>query len=247
MRLLFTGILLIAFSFIQAQIVNIEEERLEEKEGLSGRVDLGLTFTRNTQDVLQFSNAVHVQYKRKSSTFLLLNDLAVVRTDNEDGVNRGFQHLRYNFHKKDRVIGYEAFAQHQFNKLQKINLRLLGGAGVRANFIKTDSLNLSFGLAAMYEHESPQEFPEENRVRASSYLAFGWEISKNVKFTTTSYYQPDVEDFNDFRISSQSSFQFKVNDHLRFRVTFDLVYDSDPIPGIPETNYTLQNGITYKF
>ena len=61
-----------------AQVINIENKRfLNDTNGWVGNVDFNFNVFNNTQQVLQFSNAIRVQYQKNRSRFILLNDLNI--------------------------------------------------------------------------------------------------------------------------------------------------------------------------
>ena len=90
-----------------SQIVNVENQRLSaKKEGFSGSIDANLNYSVNSKSLLQFSSRLNVAYLKKRQYILLLGDHSLVRSGDESFINKGFQHLRYNYTLKDsgRVI-----------------------------------------------------------------------------------------------------------------------------------------------
>ncbi|NJO87617.1 MAG: hypothetical protein HC831_00640 [Chloroflexia bacterium] len=104
---------------ISAQVVNIEKKRKGDKDGFAGALSFGINLMDNGKNISQFQNNIDLQYKNEASTFILLNDLNLIRVDEDDLVNSGFQHLRYNYTIKDSsFLTIEAFMQHQYNTIQ---------------------------------------------------------------------------------------------------------------------------------
>ena len=94
MRYVLLYILLPICSF--GQIINVENKRFSnDKEVFTGTFDLGLNLHKNTAEVLQFNNNLHLQYTKKNHTYLLLNDISFVQKEGEeDWLNKGYQHFR---------------------------------------------------------------------------------------------------------------------------------------------------------
>ncbi|GAB4379292.1 MAG: hypothetical protein Kow0075_09770 [Salibacteraceae bacterium] len=229
------------------QIVNVESRRPgSTDEGLHGNITLSLDFTRNTADLLRYGNRSTIAYKKLRHRWLLLTDLERVKAGNSDFVNGGFEHVRYTYALgESERFAFEAFQQAQFNSVQKINLRLLNGAGLRWNAIRSDSLKLSIGSLPMYEYEETTEGVQRN-IRQSTYLLFFIALG-GVEFQTINYFQPKVNDLRDYRISSSSKFEFHLWKGLRFNTTFDLLYDTQVPEGIPSLVFALKNGVAIEF
>lgn len=232
-----------------AQIVNIEKSRLGQKEGWAGNIDLSLNFTKNVYQIWQLSNRTGLQYNNSRHVVLFLVDAAMIQSDNEQLVSRGFEHVRYNYLiGEQKKFALEAFEQVQYNKIQKIKLRVLTGAGARYSFIKSDTNNLFVGSTPMYEYEELIDNTTiERRVRLSNYFSFQLRLWKKVTINSITYYQPDVIDFSDYRFSNESSLSIGVTNRLSFKVIYNLLYDSRPPVDVPNTIYSISNGLGWKF
>lgn len=229
------------------QIINVENKRLSsEKEGFVGSFDLGLNLIKNTSQILQFNNNVHLQYAKGKNTYLFLNDISFVQKEGEeDWLNKGFQHVRY-IHQ-NKKIGFEGYVQHQYDKAQKIQLRLLGGLGLRWQLIKSDTLQFAAGFSTMNEYENPIDGDPFLQLRLSHYLSFAFHLSENVSLSTTNYYQPLLKSWGDYRMSSQTAIKLMINQHFQFKIAASVSYDSQPALAVPELNYHVVNGVSYKF
>lgn len=247
---LFFILIFCSFQFSMAQVVNIEKKRKGNKEGFSGNLGLGFFFTDNGKKISQLKNIIDLQYDRKAHTLILLNDLNLMRVDNENLVNAGFQHLRYNYTVRDSsFFTYEAFFQHQYNPIKLLNRRLLLGTGPRFRFVDSRKAGLFIGILGMYEIEqlSDSLFTENRIFRMSSYLTFNWEILDNLHFNNISYFQPALSDFHNFRFSMESSFRLKITNGLSFKTGIQANYDSRPPEKIQKLFYFWENELTYSF
>jgi hypothetical protein len=171
----------------------------------------------------------------------------LIRAGDEDFVNNGFQHLRFNHLLTERFI-IEAFTQAQFNELLKVKNRDLAGTGIRTKIVRSKKFNFYSGFLYMYEYE---EIKGENIIhrdhRMSDYLAIGLYLNETFSFESTTYYQPLLKNFADYRISSENSLNFTITKDLQFHVAFSILYDTRQPEDVPGTAYELTNSLSYNF
>ena len=149
---------------------------------------------------------------------LFVNDLGFERSGGQSFVNQGSQHLRYNYKLLENIT-WEAFVQSQYNSIAKIQFRGLTGIGPRLKLLGLEKYRLYVGTLVMYEHE---ELDEETLIinrdwRASSYLSLSFFPTDNITFVSTTYYQPVLNDFKDYRIASENSFVLGIFEKLSLK------------------------------
>lgn len=248
MKKLLWLVLLTGFA-VQAQIINTESLRMvTDTSGWSGSIGLNVGFVKNVKELFKVKNDIHVQYKQPKHLVLFMNKISFDRADGADFVNKGVQHLRYNyrFHRK---ISWEAFVQNQYNAISKIDYRRLAGTGFRYKFTKSEKYKAYLGSLAMYEYEkTTEDVPVYHKDwRNSTYLSFSFYFNKNISLISTTYYQPLFENFKDYRVAHQSALAFKILKNLSFKTAFNFTYDAFPVEGIPNKDYGLTNGLVYSF
>jgi putative salt-induced outer membrane protein YdiY len=231
-----------------AQVINIESKRfLNDTNGWVGKVDINFLLSQNTQQVMQLGNNIHVQYQHNRHRFLLLNDVNFIKAGSTDFVNAGYQHFRYNYKIVDRLT-WEAFTQVQYNKVLRLNLRFLSGTGPRFKLLKSEKMRLYIASLYMYEYEEITGVPKPTYThRSSSYLTFSISIGRNADITSTTFYQPNFADFNDYRIANDSALEIYIGKRLNFKTGFNLLYDTRQPEGIPNLVYSLRNALSFKF
>jgi hypothetical protein len=230
-----------------SQLINIEDKRLNsDEDGWIGNIDFNAKYTKNINSVWQLSNKISIQYRKKKYTHLFLNDISLVRSDQNDLVNYGFAHYRlsreiphYDF------ITWESFTQIQYNSVQKIRQRTLLGTGLRFNIVDTDSIYFTYGFALMYEYEETTIPEFSNTIRNSNYLSFDWKISKVWEFKTIIYYQPSIGDFSDYRLSNVTNLSHLLTEHISLVFNLNLLYDSEPPIDVPVNSF--QSGLLVRF
>jgi hypothetical protein len=251
LRLTFSVTFFCVFSLIlnlHAQVVNIENKRfLNDTNDWIGNTDFNFNVFNNTQQVLQFSNTIRVQYQKNRSRFIILNDANFIKAGQTNFANSGFQHLRYNY-KLFKRLTVESFIQTQYNPVLKLNFRYLIGVGPRLKLLKKENAKIYIASLYLYEYDDiMNETTNLHEHRISSYVTFTFSFFKTVDITSTTFYQPNIENSLDYRIANDTGLEIHVNKHVNFKTTFNMLYDSRQPIGIPDLIYTFKNGFSLKF
>lgn len=246
--------------FLSAQIVNTENLRMKSEEGaLEGEFDFNLGLSRNKAgQTFQFKTQARLDYLHKRNKWMIMGDyqqaeltrLDVPGSAPKSLKDQAFGHLRYNYLASPR-LRWEAFGQIQFNDIQEIRLRSLLGTGPRIKLLRTDSSHVYFGTLIMFEYEESRDVPLQltfhRDFRLSSYLSLGYKINTVFTINHVSYYQPNIADFDDFRVASETRFQFLVRENLSFNTYFQYAYDAKPAANVPPVMFSLTNGFSLSF
>jgi len=232
-----------------AQILNAESLRkVTDTSGFSGNTAVNFALKRNTRDFLTFNSDIHVQYKMNRHLVLLKNDLAFQKIEGSDFENSNILHLRYNYKMIDRIT-WEAFGQVQNNKINLIAHRTLVGTGPRFKLSGTENYKFYLGTLVMYENEKLSDgiTPVQKNLRGSSYFSFSLYPTENISVISTTYYQPILKKFKDYRISSQSSLRVGMIKNIALKLSYTFTYDAFPAVGVPSSQYDFTTGINYSF
>ena len=245
--LLLLVLLLGAGPELNAQIVNIENERLEtDKMGWTGFIDFGLDFVKEERDIVSLQNTFHIQFTTEKNIYLLLNRIDLIKTDGENLQNSFFQHLRFN-REMSSVLRAEIFGQVQYNKIIRLKLRILTVAGFRFLLLDREWIKMNIGALYMFEHEEIVDGEKNRFHRMSDYLSFSLKLLSNLSLGNTTYYQPRLDNFGDWRISSESNLLFKISSKFSLNIQFNIMHDSRPPAGVVKTIYSLKNGLRLEF
>lgn len=247
--IIFLLIMCSKFTICNAQIVNVESlRRVTDSSKWSGSASLDLSLIKNTNSIFRITNRVRLQYNTENNLYLFINDINLQKIENNSFVNRGIQHLRYN-RKLGNRIKLEAFVQSQYDAISDIKFRGLLGVGPRFKLSKNKKYRYYLGTLLMYEHEeaSITSLKLLRDFRGSAYFSCSLYPIKNLSVVSTTYYQPLLKQFSDFRISNETSIAFKILKNLAFKTSFIYNFDAKPIANIPKTQYELTNGIVYSF
>ncbi len=234
-----------------SQVVNIERKRLNaDTTGTFGNIKSSLSLIKNTKTLWNVSLSYNVLVVRDKHQWYFIGNLAFKKAEKTDLVNKGYEHIRYNYRFTSGYRLYsEAFEQVQFDAIRKIDKRILAGGGLRYVPVRREKIKVSIGLGAMYEYEIFKEYSSGfNWVRLNSYLSVNYRVAKNMFFYSTTYYQPLPNAIKDnYRLFNNTGFSISVSNHFSFTVDYEIVYDSFLPEGIPNTVYFLKNGLLYKF
>jgi putative salt-induced outer membrane protein YdiY len=233
---------------IDAQIMNIENSRIKnDTTGWAGSLEMSFQYIKNTKELLTAGSKIHVQFKTKRSLYLWLTNYNLAKSGSTAIADAGSQHLRYNY-KIMPWLTAEVFTQIQYNNLLNIKLRWLLGSGPRFKMIKTPGFALYSAVLYMYEYEdliNPDLMNHDHRI--SSYISFTLKLKDNLSIINTTYYQPELNDFSDFRLAAYTDLKIKISKHFAFKLTHIYTYDSDPAATIPKSTHALSNTFSYEF
>jgi hypothetical protein len=249
-----TTLLVFLFFFLAApmlhsQIVNIESARMQsDTVGWMGKAGASFSLQKNAEQITYINLGAQLQYKTEKDLWLILADYGFLKAGHSKFIANSFAHLRYN-RKLSKLIRWEVFVQAQNNDVTKIDARYLAGTGPRFKICSTKVFRLYAASLFMYEYEkeltSPAVFHHD--VRNSSYISFTIVPNNIVEIISTTFYQPLLKEFRDYRILNQALLKLKTG--KRFEVTFlwNYLYDPFPAGDAPKTTYTFAMGVDLNF
>jgi|SRR5690554_286535 len=249
MKYLFSFLFILSSLTIHSQILNAESLRkVTDTSGFSGSASLDFSIKRDINDYLGLSNSIHLQYKMKKHLVLLKNDIELKNIEGNKFENAGITHLRYNYRFLPK-IAWEIFGQAQYNKVSKINFRGLVGTGPRFKLTNSENYKIYLGTLIMYEQEELSDgvTPLQREIRGSGYLTLTLSPRDNIRFISTTYYQPLLRNFSDFRLSNQTSLLIDLIKNLALKTSYTFTFDEYPAEGIPNSQYSLTTGVFYSF
>ncbi len=234
---------------LHAQIVNIEDKRrnISDSIGWYERADLNFNWIKNTQTVVSLSGSFQWEFQHHNRRILSITNMQFVKAGNTSFVNQGFQHLRYNVTYSPWYT-HEFFGQLQYNENLLIKLRGLLGSGSRFRLTASNSKQSAYlGIAYMFEYDEEVSEIIHHDHRLSSYLSLRLQLSEQAVLASTSYYQPLLTDFKDFRLSSNTTLVVKFSRRISLTNALALLYDSRAPEGVPALSHSFRSGIRYEF
>ncbi len=239
---------LVLSAHLFSQVINIEGKRfLRDTNGFTGKTDLSFSLNQNINQVMILGTNIHAQYKYNKHRILSISDLLFMKADQKDFVNAGYAHLRYNYKIAPPIVTWEAFIQAQYNLILLLDRRYLAGTGPRFRVYKTQQIRLYMAALYMYEYQSQaRETIQSYNHRLSNYLTLTLDLNR-IDFTSTTFYQPKLDEWSDFRIANDTSLEFELSQRLNIKAGLNLLYDTRQPPGVPPLTYLLKNALSLKF
>jgi hypothetical protein len=246
-RYVIFAFLVFGFS-LHSQVVNIEEKRITtDSTGWAGSASAEFSLVKIDNLIANLNTDAHVQNTSRKNQWLFISSFNFLQAENTNLVNEGFVHFRFN-RELTKGIRWEAFTQGQFNGLTKISFRGLTGTGPRFTLTESKNFKSYLGTLYMFEYE---EIDDEGTIhrdhRMSSYLSFSIKPSATFSFVSTTYFQPRLDQFGDFRLSTDNAILLKISDKLQFKTTYSLLHDTSPPSEVPGTTYRWMNGLKFSF
>jgi uncharacterized protein DUF481 len=233
-----------------AQIVNIESARMQsDTVGWMGKVGAAFAFRKNTQKILETGVEAHFQYKtsRDLGLWLFLGNFSMLKVGDSRFTSDGLVHIRYN-RKVNEWLRWEWFTQYQNNYITQIDARVLAGTGPRFKLIKTNVFRLYAGTMLMYEWEKELTTPtvDHHDIRNSDYISFTWLPRESIEMISTTYFQPLLRKFSDYRFMCQIAFKVKATPHFSMAAKWNYLHDRFPAGTAPRTTYVFATGFEYE-
>jgi len=243
--------LLISTYVGHAQVINAESERKHsDSAGWKGNLGMNMTLIQNTQTIFLVNAESHLQYTTTGDKglWLFLGSYGFLKTNGVENVSNAYLHIRYN-KKLNNWLRWEIFGQYQNNAITQIDSRFLFGTGPRFKLIKVKKFRMYTGCLFMYEREKEKTDPVivHNDLRNSSYISFSWNPRENIELTSTTYYQPLLKKFADYRVMNQLGFKINATPHFGMETKWSYLYDSYPAGEAPKAPFLFSTGFSYDF
>jgi hypothetical protein len=235
---------------VTAQIVNTESARMQsDTVGWLGSVGAAFCLTQNTEKIFQVNVEAHLQYKTSNDKglWLILGNHGFLKVGDSKFVADDLLHIRYN-RKVNEWLRWEFFGQYQNNMVTQIDSRMLFGTGPRFKLIKKPKFRLYSASLFMYEREKEKTSPviKHSDVRNSSYVSFTFLPKDNIELISTTYFQPLLKQFSDYRILNQIAFGIKASPHFSLELKWNYLHDRFPAGSAPRTTYFFATGLKYE-
>lgn len=252
MACLLAAALSIQSTAVVASIVNIESQRGESEEGLSGRYHLSLSGAKGNTDKLGLTTSVRLESKHETITDLMIAEYAYGESNNRRDTNRAFAHLRRTAQTREKIAP-EAFLQAERNEFTRIAFRGLIGGGLRLTVNDTPQMRNHIGIGAYFSREKYDRRPDvsdsgtHHLWRLSSYLSLNGDLNDYARAYNTLYYQPAPRQVSNFRLLNESGLLVRLTERLDLKVALRLIHQSHPPQRVEKTDGNLVTGAEYRF
>lgn len=219
------------------------------------------TFSGNSS-AFKMEGEARLDYLAEQYTAFAVLTYEHLEGENQNLVDHGFWHLRYVHNLSPKIKG-ELFTQQEFDKVLLLQNRFLYGGGLR--FIIRDPFGeaakkgvplippfftLYGGIGFMSETETlnlPGGTVTVDTVRNTNYVTFNWFEPNKYSIVSTTYIQPNLADFSDYRILTETGFAVALNEYMAFETSISYRFDSAPPQGVKQWDIKFNNGIGIAF
>jgi hypothetical protein len=233
--------------------VSIENLRTDESKGFHNQIDFKLGLQAGNTNENALKSYVRTDYISDELNSFVIVDYKKAAHDGVIFAEKGFLHLRAGIPiNETQTIEY--FVQKEFNEFIAIQDRTLFGASLRIspyNSISKETgagFQYYFGIGGMYENEIMTAGIAETRLfRSTNYLSCIWYPKKHIGISSVVYYQPNIQNFNDFRILATGEIEVSVVENISLVIDAKFRFDKDPPVGIGGYDLEVNNGLKIRF
>lgn len=228
------------------------------EQGLSGLLLVGLSGKTGNQKEQDYQGSAKVTWRKSDDVFLGIAERNYGTTQQLKDTDDAFLHSRWT-HILTPAWGTEAFAQWEENEFSNLTSRILLGGGARYLLPKEDdAVSLSVGFGGFREREKLDlgTYQELNQVwRINSFYAYQHQLNPQVLVSSTAYFQPKVDDWEDIRVLFNLALTVKLTQTLDLQMAYKATHDSEPaqnLDAVPvidnyKTNTEYSTSLVYNF
>jgi hypothetical protein len=251
--ILLISVIILSFNNLDYAQVNTERFREDEDSvGFSGFIDLEGILAAGNTDFQLISLGSRLNYNWGDDYTFFIADGGYGWENGNAFVGQILAHLRHVITTAN-LLQIELFTQFDNNKKRLLLARELLGGGLRFRMLKTEHFKFRLGTAYMFETER-YDLPENalhpkttSLNRFTSYITLSFELNKTISLISTTYYQPNITDFNDYKLFSENALLVDAGEVFDFFIKFNLRYDSRPPDTIKNNDTFSRIGFSFKF
>jgi hypothetical protein len=234
--------------------VNVEVLRPDDlPTGRSGTLGGDLAARKGNVDYVALDVRARLYDVRERRTRLIVGSGGIGFLETSRFASSGLLHVRTTYQPFFRSVAPEWLAQANYDRPLLLDFRLVAGGGIRGPLQQGEWGNVGGGSTLMLEQEwlsLPDTASHPKRTleaRWSNFVSLRVIASETTVITSTTYIQPALADFGDFRVLESAQLATSISDELALTVSFDLRYDSGPPDGLAALDARLRTGVTYRY
>lgn len=250
----FLVVVLLLISVMGKGQVNIEKLRARTNDTVSfgGELSVSLQYDKGNNDYQRINSIGLFQVDLDSSYVLLFYNLEYGLDEREPFSDLGLLHYRHIF-PFTKTKQFEYFLQANYDADLLIKLRTVFGLSYRYTLLPKDQFKTSVGLGTMLEYEKIDVSTDDNHkarllnFRINSYVTSQILINEKASILLTAYYQPAINDFDDYRILAEATVSSEITNHWSFTFSILTRSDSKQPATLKPTDIRTRAGIKYLF
>lgn len=242
-------LLTLLFGSLSYGFVSLEPPEIGEKRGLEGEISIGGVYNSGNTDSAAANFGLKAEYHEQVWMLYSLSSYAYGETNGDKNKNNGLFHLRYIHNIEGTLYDYELFGQTEFNEFQSVKMRNLAGANIRRKITHFfDKCYIGMGL--FYSYMEPDTItpvdPIYKRTKMNTYLSFTKNLNEHVSVTYLGFYQPNVENFSDYRIFQVLQLDTMLTENLSLGLDISHKYNATPYHNVEKTDISSMISLKYK-
>lgn len=206
--------------------------------GLNGALVVGLNGKTGNQKEVDYGSTARLTWRRNDNVFLGIAERNYGKTQQLKDTDDAFIHGRWT-HLLTPTWGAEAFAQWEENEFSNLTSRVLLGGGARYLLpVEDDTISLAVGLGGFREREKLdlQTYRQVDRVwRINTYYGYQHQLNPQVLVSSTAYFQPKADDWQDIRVLFNLGLTVKLAETLDLLLAYKATHNSQPAQNLNAT------------
>lgn len=228
------------------------------EQGLSGMLLMGLSGKTGNQQEQDYQGSAQLTWRKNDNVFLGIAERNYGKTREVKDTDDAFVHSRWT-HLLTPAWGAEAFAQWEENEFSNLTSRVLLGGGFRYLLPgEKEAVSLSVGFGGFREREKLdlRTYQELNQTwRINSFYAYQHQLNPQVLVSSTAYFQPKVDDWEDIRVLFNLALTVKLTQTLDLQLAYKATHNSQPAQNLEaepvidnyKTNTEYSTSLVYSF
>ena len=203
----------------------------------------------NTETEQLYFNALLNRNRKHVDEWTLRGDIYYSSANKKMDAQKWYTMGRYAYSFGSRKAWYNFYRlEADHDRFADVYYRIIPAAGVGYWFFDLPETKLlaEAGLGLEYTDYYSDKKGISNLV-ATPRLFYEQELFKRAKFTQDIYLYPALTDFGNYRVHSESAFNFSINDSLGLRLSLIDDYNSDPPEGTKKNDLTFLSSLVYSF
>lgn len=232
----------------EGQIINTLRGFEDEAQGWSGQIEASIALADGNTDYFEFVTGAAAQFMTPRQRWRIIGRFLDRKSNGVAIADDRMGHVRHNYRFLPWLASV-AFVQSQQNRFHRLEKRILAGAGVRFDVIRSEGIDAAVGATYMWETEELTDddsgFTMDHRM--SYFLSVLGKPSDNFEIDISAFFQPLFDDYRDARAFVSATARADIAGGVYFLFSYGLLRDSNPPAGVEETDQTLRSGLGFKF